>query len=131
MDYHHSDVDPLLERELGWEYYGGHHFESIFTRWAFAFLLPRKFNIDKRLTDYATLVLSGQMTRGEAFNKMTKSIYPAELEAKDRAFILDTLGLTEEEMDSIINAAPKRNFDYDHHSRFHRILTYLISPWRY
>ena len=131
LDYRHRDVDPLLERELGWEYYGGHHFESIFTRWAFAFLLPRKFNIDKRLTDYATLVLSGQMTRGDAFNKMTESIYPDEQEAKDRKFILDTLGLTEEEMDSIINAAPKRNFDYDHHSRFHRILTYLISPWRY
>jgi N-acetyl sugar amidotransferase len=131
MDYRHSDVDPLLERELGWKYYGGHHFESVFTRWAFAFLLPRKFGIDKRITDYATLVLSKQMTREEAFSKMRESIYSAEQEAEDRKFIADTLDLTEEEMDSVLHAAPKRNFDYDHHSRFHRTLQYLISPWRY
>ena len=131
MDYRHSDVDSLLERELGWKYYGGHHFESIFTRWAFAFLLPKKFGIDKRITDYATLVLSKQMTREEAFSKMRESIYSAEQEAEDRKFIADTLELTEEEMDSVLHAAPKRNFDYDHHSRFHRTLQYLISPWRY
>ena len=131
MDYRYSDVDPLLERELGWKYYGGHHFESVFTRWVSAFLLPKKFGIDKRLTDYATLVLSHQMTREEAFNKMRECIYSDEQEAKDRKFIADTLELTEEEMDSILRAAPKRNFDYDHHSKFYRMLLYLVSPWRY
>lgn len=39
-DYRHTM--PILESELGWQYYGGHHFESFSTRWAFAYYLPKK-----------------------------------------------------------------------------------------
>jgi hypothetical protein len=58
IDYQHEQVDRILADELGWKYYGGHHFENIFTRWAFAYLLPKKFHIDKRVTDYSVLVLA-------------------------------------------------------------------------
>jgi hypothetical protein len=30
----------ILEEELGWEYYGGKHYESVFTRFFQAYILP-------------------------------------------------------------------------------------------
>lgn len=131
MDYHLGAVDRLLEQELGWKYYGGHHFESIFTRWSFAYLLPHKFGIDKRLTDYAVLVLSNQLSRDDAFERMNQRIYSSKQEEEDRRFIMNKLDLTTEEMDTIINAPPKKNFDYAHHPGWYRSLYYLVSPWRY
>ena len=34
-------------------YYGGKHYESIYTRFYQAYLLPRKFDIDKRKAHYS------------------------------------------------------------------------------
>ncbi len=33
----------ILERELGWRYYGGKHYESIYTRFYQGYILPTKF----------------------------------------------------------------------------------------
>lgn len=131
MDYRLGAVDHLLEMELGWKYYGGHHFESIFTRWSFAYLLPHKFGVDKRLTDYSVLVLSNQLSREEAFERMNQSIYSSEQEKEDRQYIANKLALSTDEMDTIVNAPPKKNFDYAHHPGWYRLLYYLASPWRY
>ena len=49
----------LLQDKLGWVYYGGKHYESIYTRFFQAYVLPRKFDIDKRKAHHSTLVCSG------------------------------------------------------------------------
>ncbi len=126
--YVHSEIMPILEKELGWQYPGGHHFESIFTRWAFAYYLPEKFGIDKRITDYSALVRSGQMTRDDALEKMKESIYSPDQEKEDRRYIINKLELTDEEMEGIITAPPKSNFDYAHHSKYIRILHTIVGP---
>lgn len=131
IDYNHEQVDRILTNDLGWKYYGGHHFENIFTRWSFAYLLPKKFHIDKRITDYSVLILSGQLTRDEALHKMQEEIYTLEQERDDRRYITNKLGLTIYEMENILKNPPKRNFDYNHHKLPYRILYYLAAPWRY
>ena len=126
--YVHSEIMPVLEKELGWQYYGGHHFESIFTRWAFAYYLPKKFGIDKRVTDYSILICSGQMTREEALHNMKKSIYSIEQEKEDRRYIMNKLELSEDDMNAILSAPPKRNFDYAHHSKYVGMLYWVAGP---
>ena len=128
VDFRYNCIMPILEKELKWKYYGGHHFESIFTRWAFAYYLPQKFGIDKRITDYSVLIRSGQMTREEALEKMNESIYSPDQEREDRRYIMNKLDLTEQDMAMILNASPKKNADYRHHSPLFRILNNLIWP---
>jgi N-acetyl sugar amidotransferase len=128
MRYVHSEIMPILEEELGWQYYGGHHFESIFTRWAFAYYLPVKFNIDKRTTDYSALIRSGQMTREDALQKMKESIYSQEQEREDRRYIMNKLELSDDDMIAIFAAPPKNNFEYAHYSNYLRGLYSLAGP---
>jgi N-acetyl sugar amidotransferase len=128
VPYVHSEIMPLLEDELGWKYYGGHHFESIFTRWAFAYYLPKKFGIDKRITDYSALIRCGQMIREDALQKMNEPIYSPEQEREDRRYIMNKLELSEEEMSAILTAPPKSNFDYAHHLTYIRMLYTVLGP---
>lgn len=113
IDY--QKIMPFMEQELGWKWYGGHHFESIFTRWAFAYYLPKKFGIDKRITDYSVLVRSGQLSRQDALNKMQEVSYSPEQEREDRRYIMNKLEIEESEMEGYLNAPPKKNSDYAHH----------------
>ena len=128
VDFRYEQIMPVLEKELKWKYYGGHHFESIFTRWAFAYYLPKKFGIDKRVTDYSVLIRSGQMTREEALSKMKELIYSPEQEREDRRYIMNKLDLTDSDMEEILHAPPRKNSDYAHQSRHIRILNGLLWP---
>ena len=38
----------IITNEIGWKYYGGKHYESIYTRFFQGNFLPMKFGIDKR-----------------------------------------------------------------------------------
>lgn len=128
IEYILSDVDRILETELDWVNYGGHHFDSIITRWLHAYYLPVKFGIDKRGTDYSVLIRSGQLTRDEALSKMEEEFYSAEQETEDRAFIMNRLNLSGDEMESYLTAPPKLNSDYRHQPVYMRILNFLTRP---
>ncbi len=72
IDYNKKDAMKLIEKELGWKYYGVKHYESIFTRFYQGYILPRKFKIDKRRAHLSTLICSGQITREEALEELKK-----------------------------------------------------------
>jgi N-acetyl sugar amidotransferase len=127
VDFAYADIMPLLEKELGWKWYGGHHFECIFTRWAFAYYLPAKFNIDKRTTDYSVLIRSGQISRTDALKKMKEIHYPAEQEREDRRYIMNKLGLLENDMENILKAPAKKNSDYRQNSFLLNLLLKHLS----
>ena len=112
VDFIKEDAKKIISEELDWRDYGGKHFESIFTRFYQAYILPRKFNIDKRKSHYSTLVCSGQLTREEAFKEMEKEIYdPVKLNA-DKEFVIKKFGLTAAEFDDIMNLPIKKHTDY-------------------
>ena len=46
LDYQKKTAQYFLQKEFNWEYYGGHHFENIFTRFAISYWLYEKFAID-------------------------------------------------------------------------------------
>lgn len=55
-----------------WKDYGGHHHENLFTKFAMAFWLPKKFGIDKRKINLSAQVLSHAITREEAIKKLNE-----------------------------------------------------------
>jgi N-acetyl sugar amidotransferase len=74
IDYNKAAAMETLQKDLGWIYYGGKHYESIYTRFYQAYLLPRKFSIDKRKAHYSSLIYSGQMTRDQAVELMKEPV---------------------------------------------------------
>jgi len=124
INYHKEDSKKLLKKETGWEDYGGHHFDSTYTRFIGSYLLPRKFKIDKRIIEYSAYVRSGQMTRNEALEKI-KEPYPDEPELVQ--YVLDRLGLTNTEFQNILSTEPKTFLDYSTYYSFIRAMRIPIK----
>jgi len=112
IEYDKTRAMQLLQDKLGWVYYGGKHYESIYTRFYQAYLLPRKFDIDKRKAHLSTLILSGQTTREQALAAMQEPVYPERALLEDRDYAVKKLNLTAAQFDAIM-ATPNKTFrDY-------------------
>jgi N-acetyl sugar amidotransferase len=112
VQYLKEDAIRVIESELGWTNYGGKHYESIYTRFYQAYVLPKKFGIDKRRAHNANLVLSGQLARGDALSAMETPTAPSELLADDLEYVCKKLGITCGEFDAIMSLPPKTFHDY-------------------
>jgi N-acetyl sugar amidotransferase len=112
MDYSKKESMRVLQDELEWQYYGGKHYESIYTRFYQGYILPRKFGFDKRKTHLSSLICSGEITRAQALEELEGDPYPAEMQQQDREYVIKKLGISEKEFESIMNAPPKRYEDY-------------------
>lgn len=112
LDYNKKEAMELIQRELGWRYYGGKHYESIYTRFFQGHILPRKFGYDKRRAHLSTLICSGQLSRESALDEMRADPYANNNLIEDRTFVIKKLGLTETEFDEIMKAPPKPYWAY-------------------
>ena len=113
LDYNKSEALNILQENLGWKYYGGKHYESIYTRFFQGYILPKKFNYDKRKAHLSTLISSGQITREEALDEINKDPYPSEeLENEDKNYVIKKFGITPQEFDRIMNLPKKTIWDY-------------------
>ncbi len=91
MEYKKSDVKEIIKKEMGWVDYGGKHYESVFTRFYQGYILPNKFNIDKRKAHLSNLIFSGQIDKSQALKELELPIYPEHLFKKDYEFVLKKL----------------------------------------
>lgn len=103
--YNKFEALDILQREVGYKPYPYKHYESVFTRFYQAYILPRKFGFDKRRVHLATLVVSGQMSREDALRQLATPPYPdPQQEEQDRIYLMKKLGFSEEELDAYIRA---------------------------
>jgi N-acetyl sugar amidotransferase len=112
VPYIKEDVMSILQNDLGWEYYGGKHYESIYTRFFQSYILPKKFNIDKRRAHFSSLIRSGQKSRDDALKEIQEPTYPQELQISDREYVIKKLGLTEKGFEEIMALPIKTYRDY-------------------
>ena len=112
IHYNKREVKEVIKNELGWRDYGGKHYESLFTKFYQAYILPEKFKIDKRKAHLSTLICSGQMSRDEALLELKTPLYsPADLK-QDKEYVLKKLGLTDAEFEAIMRNPPRRHEDF-------------------
>ncbi|HEX2787445.1 MAG TPA: N-acetyl sugar amidotransferase [Ignavibacteria bacterium] len=109
-DYVKPKVKPFLTEELGWIDYGAHHHETYYTIFYHAFLLPQKFGIDKRKTEYSAMIREGLLTRDEAMADFKNN--PTEYDKRVVDYTIDKLGLTKDEFEKIYNYPVKSFKDY-------------------
>ncbi|MBN4066826.1 N-acetyl sugar amidotransferase [Simkania negevensis] len=112
LDYNKEAAMTTLEDELGWQYYGGKHYESIYTRFYQGCLLPEKFNIDKRKAHYSSLICANQMTRNDAIQLLQQPTYDPQKQEEDKLFVQKKLSLSPNEFEKTLNAKCQTHEDY-------------------
>lgn len=125
MPYVKSDALAELERTIGYKPYPRKHGESLFTKLFQNYYLPKKFGYDKRRPHLSSLIVSGQMTREHALEKLAEPLYdPQELEI-DIGYFCKKLRITRAEFDGFINE-PNRHFtDFPNWDSRYRMLKKL------
>jgi len=124
IEYEHEKVGHILESQLGWKYYGGHHHESLYTVFFQSYYLPQKFNIDKRKLEYSALIRSRQMTREEALKEI-ETPYPYNKEIIE--YTINKLGLSKDEFNEIMAAKPRSFKDYPSYYPIIKVCGYPIK----
>ena len=128
LNYQKKDAQTFLEKEYGWEYYGGHHHENLFTKFSIANWMPNKFGIDKRLVTLSAQVLSGEISREDALDQISKPPCDKSQMEFDKQFVIKKLGLNELEFEEIW-ARPNKSFqDYPSYLPLIEKLSNILKP---
>lgn len=118
LDYNKYDAMKELEGKHGYKPYPYKHYESIFTRFYQGYILPRKFNVDKRKLHLSTLIISGQLSRDEALMDLNKIPYHSEKELEeDKAYFLKKMGWSPEELESYLARPERKHNEYPSESK--------------
>lgn len=104
-------MDELVER-YGWQKYAHKHHESRFTRFYEGYWLPTKFGYDKRRAHFSSLILTGQLSREDALEKIEQPAYPVEEMKQDFEYIANKLGITVQELEGYRDGPNKTYRDY-------------------
>lgn len=112
INYQKDAAIEAMKNELGWQYYGGKHYESRFTKFFQSYYLPLKFNFDKRRAHLSSLIISRQISRDDALKKMKEDVYSENEISYDLEFVAKKLGWSVQEFKEIINLPPNRHKDF-------------------
>lgn len=113
VPFHKESAMQELVDKYGWQKYAHKHYESRFTRFYEGYWLPTKFGYDKRRAHFSSLILTGQLSRADALEKIAIPAYNAEDVAQDFEYIATKLDLTVDELKQIMAGPNKTYKDYD------------------
>lgn len=106
VNYRKFKAIKELKEELGWKEYGAKHYESLFTKFYQAYILPKKFGIDKRRAHLSSLIRNGEITRDQAMNELEKTLYDQLELNSDMEYVLKKIGFTRDEFADILACNP-------------------------
>lgn len=95
VDYRPSTALPILVSKYNYKTYGDKHTESRFTKFFQEVYLPERFGIDKRKSHLSSLIVSGEISRQESINLLSKPTLNSEERNQLMTFIAIKLGLKE------------------------------------
>ena len=127
-DYNKEDATNYLVRKFDFKPYKYKHYESIFTRFYQGYLLPKKFNIDKRILHLSTLIVTNQLSRKEAIIELEKDPYPSvHLLEEDMDYFLKKMNWTKEKLEDYLDREPKSHRKYPNN---YLIFNFLLKVFK-
>lgn len=129
LPYNKATVEKLLEDKFGWEKFQHKHHESRFTRFYEDFWLPKKFGYEKRRAHFSSLILTGQMTREEALERISKPEMDEQFLRQEFEYVANKLDLTVAQLQEIFEGQNKTFRDYKNKQRIislgGKVMTFL------
>lgn len=135
IEYDKNKVMELIQDKLGWVYYGGKHYESVYTRFFQGYILPTKFKIDKRIGHLSDLIRSGQLSRENALVELSVVGYDSQMKNIDLDFVMKKLDFDKYSFEKIMSEKPKNFMAYPNSAsaiiKIKKIVNYLREKGLY
>ena len=112
VPYVKKNAEDELERRFGWQRFQHKHHESRFTRFYEDYWLPHRFGFEKRRAHFSSLIMTEQMTREEALERISMPEMDEHFMTQEFEYVAHKLGLTKDGLREFFEM-PKRTYrDY-------------------
>jgi N-acetyl sugar amidotransferase len=112
VPYVKKDAEDELERRFGWQRFQHKHHESRFTRFYEDYWLPRRFGYEKRRAHFSSLIMTGQMTRDQALDRISRPEMDEHFLKQEFEYVAHKLGLAVDELQQLFDSPKKTYRDY-------------------
>ncbi len=112
IPYVKEEAEEFLEKRFGWRKFQHKHHESRFTRFYEDYWLPKKFGYQKRRAHFSSLILTGQMKREDAIERISRPELSEQFLRQEFEYIAHKLDLTVTELQSIFEGRNRTYRDY-------------------
>lgn len=110
--YVKNEAEDELWQLFGWQRFQHKHHESRFTRFYEDYWLPRRFGYEKRRAHFSSLIMTGQMTRDQALERISRPELDEHFLKQEFEYVASKLGLNINELQQLFDS-PKKTFrDY-------------------
>ena len=105
-----SDAEGELNSKFGWQKFQHKHHESRFTRFYEDYWLPNRFGFEKRRAHFSSLVMTDQMDRVDALERLSKPELDSHLLQQEFQYVANKLELNTNELEALF-AMPVKTFN--------------------
>jgi len=112
VPYIKKDAEATLDRLFGWKKFQHKHHESRFTRFYEDYWMPRKFGYEKRRAHFSSLIMTGQMTREDALERIAKPELDEQFLKGEFEYVANKLDLSVEQLQAIFDGENKTYRSY-------------------
>lgn len=111
-NYKREKAKQILINELSWEDYGGKHHESFLTKFYQQYILPVKFNVDKRKVHLSAMIRNNEISREKAINILDSKPYDEKKIENQIEYFIKKLGFNRNEFEEILKDTPVSHYKF-------------------
>ena len=130
ISYIKKDAIKLLEDKYNFESFQNKHSESLFTRFYEGYWLPTRFNFDTRRVTFSSQILTGQMTRKDALEKIQVPALSKQEVNELYDFIAKKLRVPMKELQKYQTMELKSFTDYKNQALLYKIASMLFRIFK-
>ena len=112
IPYVKANAENLLAEKFGWLKFQHKHHESRFTRFFEDYWLPRKFGFDRRKAHFSSLIMTGQMTRQTALERIRTPELDEHFLEREFEYVAHKLDLSVDGLRELFDGKNKSISDY-------------------
>ncbi len=112
LPYIKKDSEKELSSRYGWKAFKHKHHESRFTRFFEDYWLPRRFGYDKRRAHLSSLIMTNQMSRDEALNRILKPEMTEHFLQQELSYVASKLDISVDQLQNLFKAPKKTYRDF-------------------
>lgn len=127
VPYIKVDAEKLLNEKYGWKKFQHKHHESRFTRFYEDYWLVRKFGFDKRKAHFSSLILTNQMTRDEALQRLKKPELDEQTLKNEFEYVANKLEISVDQLQHIFDQKNKTFRDYKNNRNLIRLGAQILQ----
>jgi putative aminotransferase len=112
INYTKKQAEDTLQTLYGWQRFQHKHHESRFTRFYEDYWMPRKFGYHKRRAHFSSLIMTGEMTREAALDRLSRPELNEHFLSQEFDYVASKLGIATAELQAIFDGPNKTYRDY-------------------